>query len=112
MANCFQREGSQATRRISREISTLHAVQLATPPAPDLLVAQRDRIHPLDQLLLPLVQRDDLSELRADLGLLFCIGGAAFFHVPQVYKIVQFLFALLQQLGDLDHAQLHQRRNG
>ena len=87
----------------------LGAVQLALPPAPHLLVAERNGFQLVDQLLLPLVQRDDLGELAANFGLLLGVGGTAFFDIAQIHEIVEFFVAVLQQLGDLNHAQLNQR---
>jgi len=62
--------------------------------------------------LLPLVQRDDLGELGANLGLLLGNRRTAFFYIPQIHEVVQLFFALLQQLGNLDHRAIGPTLNG
>ncbi len=88
----------------------LGPVEFAPPPASHFLVAERNGIQFLDQLLMALVQRDHLDEFAAHFGLLLGVGGTAFFHVSEVYEIVQLFVAMLQKLSDLHHAQLNQSR--
>ena len=88
----------------------LAARQLALPVAAQLLVAQRDGVQFFADLLVLLVQRHDFAELLADLGLPLHIGRAAFFHIAQIDKVIEFFFAALQPLGDFDDQQLHQGR--
>ena len=59
---------------------------------------------------MPLVQHQNLGELGAHFGLLLGVGRAAFFDIAQVYKVVQFVIALLENAGDFDYAQLDQGR--
>src|SRR5579863_6642983 len=86
----------------------LGAIYFSLCFAADLLVAERNGLQLVDELELLFVRRDKVAKLAANFGLLFGIGGTAFFDIAKIDEIVEFIVAAFEQLSDLGNPQLNQ----